>query len=830
MSKLQTIIKLIHQGNHQALSTFFNEHLNRKGLYLKFAPKANNLNILVESKNEPPQDPIVKLIINAFKSHQFRHWPSLKIYGKKQGEDFPTWIQEINISDIMPSMTELAKQGNIQVLQEILENHLKTKVDFTSLKLSFKDFILRVKVEHEIVPQQNDTVELLTKAIQTIGFSQVITVHIYGQELSEDFPDWHVQTTIKPEQKAEVEQKSIPDRTSVPQEQKPSISDQSSSLITEKLIGFDPVTTSNQLYQILNTQGFSSFIKRDEEVADKSDVHEIVEIFIEDLEDDLKIDLVNFSVEVKKLIKSLNLSNISDLEVRIDQSKQEMLEIGFSSVKSNLKNFRKITQEILNQEFPNDLNWSEILITGAAEFAGLGSTKMSKEAAIGTMLGSIIAPGVGTVLGAAIGGWMGGQKQAEKLEAMLDKYTEAKEKLINSWNSLLGEFYTSIQRSFDEIIQLSLIDFSALEKAWKNYEKAVEILEEFKINESLDQEEITKQLSKIIKIYEEALHLNPGLALAWNDKGYVLTMLKQYPEALEIFDHAIELEPNLVAAYINKADALRELEDSKIALDVYEQALNLDPDCEEALLGKALALVDLEEYRSALDHILALIDKNPDSTLLYGIKALLLVRSGEDTLALDALERLSQLDYSEFSDLIREEEVFQKFQDNEIFIKLLESSIGIDYSRLKTYLHQKDWKQADFETRNILSLLVPKSSQSDKVNKNSIEKIPCQDLATLDRIWRESSEGKFGFSSQATIYAKCGSNNNSFGLAVGWCKVEDNAIVWQNQSSVLYKLEKMEEGYLPSLLWAGESGWLESRMDRLCSIFKLIESNKELFY
>lgn len=565
-------------------------------------------------------------------------------------------------------------------------------------------------------------------------------------------------------------------------------------------------------------------------MEDENDVHKIVEIFIDDLEDDLKADISNLSAEFKNLIESLNLPNSDAINQCIEESKASILEFEFTSVKSSLRNLRKVTRDVQNQDFPEDEGISDIFINGIAEFAGFRSSSMSKEAAIGSLVGSIIAPGLGTVLGAAIGGWMGGSKQGDKIAEVIEKYTTAKDNLLEAWNSLLGHFYIKIQKDFDKILGVKMLEFDELEEAWTNYQEATNALNKLEESTVRDEKEVSDKLSEIGLIYDKVLKQNPGLAVAWNNKGYILLQLDKHSEAIEMFDQALDIDPKLVSAYANKGDALQELNDLESALEFYSKALELEPDSADVLLSQAMVWASQENYKAALDNVSTILREDPDNASLFGVQAIWLLHSGQDSLALEALEKVAELDYTEFTNLLEQEkEILEKISDDLAFVKLTESSIGVDYSDLKSYLKKGQWKKADEETARLFNTIISKSSGSDKVSVNTIGKIPVHDLATISCIWQEFSNNKFGFSVQAKIYKKSSSNKIYFGLAVGWCKVEGEKTVWKEPSSAVYDLEKAYQGHLPSLLWAGESGWLENQMDRLCSIFKLIDNNKDLF-
>ncbi|MEC4817266.1 MAG: GUN4 domain-containing protein, partial [Scytonema sp. PMC 1069.18] len=94
---------------------------------------------------------------------------------------------------------------------------------------------------------------------------------------------------------------------------------------------------------------------------------------------------------------------------------------------------------------------------------------------------------------------------------------------------------------------------------------------------------------------------------------------------------------------------------------------------------------------------------------------------------------------------------------------------NVDYTRLRDFLKAGQWKKADEETLAVML----KASGRDKVgwlNTESIENFPCTDLATIDKLWVEYSNGRFGFSVQKRIWLSVGKDVGKFGDAIGWRK------------------------------------------------------------
>jgi serine/threonine protein kinase len=147
----------------------------------------------------------------------------------------------------------------------------------------------------------------------------------------------------------------------------------------------------------------------------------------------------------------------------------------------------------------------------------------------------------------------------------------------------------------------------------------------------------------------------------------------------------------------------------------------------------------------------------------------------------------------------------------------LKSAVGMDYRKLRDYLAQGKWKEADEETKRVM-LAVAKREKEGWLNEGSIDNFPCEDLRTIDQLWVKYSDGKFGFSVQKRIYQSLGGTREynreiweKFGDKVGWKKGESRGIWeklgdkigWREGGSWLYYEDitfdkKAPEGHLPA--------------------------------
>ncbi|MEM1169835.1 MAG: GUN4 domain-containing protein [Cyanobacteria bacterium P01_H01_bin.35] len=78
-----------------------------------------------------------------------------------------------------------------------------------------------------------------------------------------------------------------------------------------------------------------------------------------------------------------------------------------------------------------------------------------------------------------------------------------------------------------------------------------------------------------------------------------------------------------------------------------------------------------------------------------------------------------------------------------------------NYEKLHDLLASGKWREADEETRRCM-LKVAKLEDWDAGEYERMDRFPCEDLHTIDRLWVKYSRGKFGYSLQKQIYLSLG--------------------------------------------------------------------------
>jgi hypothetical protein len=100
------------------------------------------------------------------------------------------------------------------------------------------------------------------------------------------------------------------------------------------------------------------------------------------------------------------------------------------------------------------------------------------------------------------------------------------------------------------------------------------------------------------------------------------------------------------------------------------------------------------------------------------------------------------------------------------------------YFKLAYCLEQGEWRRADRATYEVM-VEVGNRDHKGYLGIPDTQQFPCEDLRTIDQLWVQYSQGKFGFSVQKQIYVETGTPLDGqfhsdtwllFCEAIGWWK------------------------------------------------------------
>jgi hypothetical protein len=144
----------------------------------------------------------------------------------------------------------------------------------------------------------------------------------------------------------------------------------------------------------------------------------------------------------------------------------------------------------------------------------------------------------------------------------------------------------------------------------------------------------------------------------------------------------------------------------------------------------------------------------------------------------------------------QKEEILQKSTEStdELAVKR-----SLNYAQLEESLKTQQWRKADYKTYLLMLTTVGKV-QGEHLDLTVLESFPCEDLRTIDQLWMQYSNGKWGFSVQNQIWEDCGGPLDTsdkkwmrFGDRVGWRK--DGK--WINYDELSFDLQRSSRGEFP---------------------------------
>ena len=135
------------------------------------------------------------------------------------------------------------------------------------------------------------------------------------------------------------------------------------------------------------------------------------------------------------------------------------------------------------------------------------------------------------------------------------------------------------------------------------------------------------------------------------------------------------------------------------------------------------------------------------------------------------------------------------------------------YSQLQEFLKAGNFKEADRETTKVILDAVNRSR--DDLTPDDMKKLPCNILQVIDRLWRDYSSDRFGYSVQLRIYYEVGGNIDTlrsqnmdvlgkYGDCVGWRKEGQ----WQGGQYDNFDFTlSAPEGCFPAIWWKSPYGF-----------------------
>ncbi|KAL8214660.1 hypothetical protein R6Q57_004109 [Mikania cordata] len=131
------------------------------------------------------------------------------------------------------------------------------------------------------------------------------------------------------------------------------------------------------------------------------------------------------------------------------------------------------------------------------------------------------------------------------------------------------------------------------------------------------------------------------------------------------------------------------------------------------------------------------------------------------------------------------------------------SAQSTSFDHLSRLLSANDFREADNETRRLLIALAGEAAQKrGYVFFSEVQFISESDLKSIDQLWMNHSNNRFGYSVQKRIWEKSEKDFTRFFIKVGWMKKLDTEILQYNYRAFpdefMWELnEETPEGHLP---------------------------------
>ena len=119
-----------------------------------------------------------------------------------------------------------------------------------------------------------------------------------------------------------------------------------------------------------------------------------------------------------------------------------------------------------------------------------------------------------------------------------------------------------------------------------------------------------------LRLYDEALALDPLYVNAWIQKGFALDRMGRSKEALVCYDRVLELDPENLGVRCLKGFAFYNLKEFEKSVECYDEVLKFNPDDVFSWYRKGSALESLGNYGKAMECYDKALEIDPADALI----------------------------------------------------------------------------------------------------------------------------------------------------------------------------------------------------------------------
>lgn len=124
----QDIVNLAKEGDAKAIAYLLAQALQSFGVTAKASRENNTLHLLLEGEKLPAQDACIRVAVKGLQRLQPNHIYSLTIYGRQNGEEWPAWTQNVELTKPLNSPPATTGAARINAVLQKVEPHQNVKM------------------------------------------------------------------------------------------------------------------------------------------------------------------------------------------------------------------------------------------------------------------------------------------------------------------------------------------------------------------------------------------------------------------------------------------------------------------------------------------------------------------------------------------------------------------------------------------------------------------------------------------------------------------------------------------------------------------------------
>lgn len=127
----------------------------------------------------------------------------------------------------------------------------------------------------------------------------------------------------------------------------------------------------------------------------------------------------------------------------------------------------------------------------------------------------------------------------------------------------------------------------------------------------------SRDLNNALKIFDEAIKLNPNDYQGYFGRGTICGDLQNYSQSIADLDRAAQLNPNFSYIYYNRGVAYINLQNYEQAIEDFSTAIKLTPNFSYAYYNRGIAYSNLQNYEQAVEDFSLAIEFIPNFLYAY---------------------------------------------------------------------------------------------------------------------------------------------------------------------------------------------------------------------